>query len=95
MDWKDTPEQAAFRGEVQGLIETGLPTAYEDGGDWIQDRKSDDPAKQQRAQEWQDALASKGWVAPHWPKEYGGAGLTPIEQFIFKQEMTLAGAPGV
>jgi hypothetical protein len=95
MDWEDTSEQAAFRGEVRGLIENGLPADYENGGDWIQDRKSDDPAKLQRAQEWQDALAAKGWVAPHWPKEYGGAGLTPIEQFIFKQEMTLAGAPSV
>ena len=34
-------------------------------------------------------------MAPHWPKEYGGAGLSPMEQFIFKQEMSLAAAPSV
>ena len=44
---------------------------------------------------WQSVLAERGWVAPHWPSEYGGAGLSPVEQFIFKQEMTLADAPAV
>jgi alkylation response protein AidB-like acyl-CoA dehydrogenase len=96
MDWNDTPEQAAFRAEVQELIESGLPEAYQGGkGEWVQDRKSEDATKRGAAEAWQAALADKGWIAPHWPKEYGGAGLTPIEQFIFKQEMSLAGAPAV
>ncbi len=96
MDWKDTPEQAAFRREVQTLIETKLPARYQAGhGEWVQDRKSDDAGTRDAATEWQGALAAKGWIAPHWPKEYGGAGLTPMEQFIFKQEMAQAGAPAV
>ncbi|MCC6237023.1 MAG: acyl-CoA dehydrogenase family protein [Dehalococcoidia bacterium] len=96
MDWADTPEQAAFRKEVQTVIRDGLPTAYRGGkGDWEKDRKSEDPAMVTAAKEWQDALAEKGWVAPHWPKEYGGAGLSPMEQFIFKQEMAIAQAPSV
>ena len=96
MDWNDSQEQAAFRAEVQSLIETGLPDGYGAGqGNWVTDRKSDDATVSGRALAWQQALAEKGWIAPHWPKEYGGAGLTPIEQFIFKQEMTLAGAPAV
>ncbi len=96
MDWADTPEQAAFRSEVQAVIRDGLPQAYRGGkGDWEKDRKSTDPAMVTAAKEWQDALASKGWVAPHWPKEYGGAGLSPMEQFIFKQEMAIAQAPSV
>ncbi|MDA0352718.1 MAG: acyl-CoA dehydrogenase family protein [Chloroflexi bacterium] len=96
MDWNDTPEQAAFRSEVVGLIDNGLPEAYQHGeGEWVQDRKSSDTTKRGAAEAWQAALADKGWIAPHWPKEYGGAGLTPIEQFIFKQEMAQAGAPAV
>jgi len=96
MDWNDTPDQAAFRAEVKGLIDDGLPEAYQGGkGEWVQDRKSEDATKRDAAQAWQDALAGKGWIAPHWPKEYGGAGLSPLEQFIFKQEMTQAGAPAV
>src|SRR5579885_2584245 len=65
MDWKDTPEQAAFRAEVQAAID------------------------------WHRALAERGWVAPHWPKEYGGAGLTSMEQFILNQEIARSGAPHV
>ena len=96
MDWNDSPEQAAFRAQVKELIDNGLPDGYGNGrGDWVSDRKSDDGDVRDRAQTWQDALAEKGWIAPHWPKEYGGAGLTPLEQFIFKQEMTEAGAPAV
>ena len=100
MDWNDTAEQAAFRGEVRTLIEEKLPERYRAGmdeeyGGWQSDRKSEDDEARQSAIEWADALATRGWVAPHWPKEYGGAGLTPMEQFIFKQEMTSANAPAV
>jgi alkylation response protein AidB-like acyl-CoA dehydrogenase len=100
MDWNDTAEQAAFRSEVRTLIDEGLPERYrgemdDEYGGWQSDRKSDNAEVQQAAIDWADALATRGWVAPHWPKEYGGAGLTPMEQFIFKQEMTAAGAPAV
>ena len=101
MDWKDTQEQAAFRAEVRDLIETKLPARYrtkldfsfEEG--WDADRKSDDPARVDAAKEWASALAERGWIAPHWPKEYGGAGLSPMEQFIYRMEMAEARAPGV
>ncbi|MFO1427318.1 MAG: acyl-CoA dehydrogenase family protein [Steroidobacteraceae bacterium] len=32
-------------------------------------------------------------MAVSWPREYGGLGLGPIEQFVFTEEMALAGAP--
>jgi len=96
MDWADTTEQAAFRQEVQSVIQQSLPPRYRAGeGDWEEDRASESEAHRKDAKDWQDALAAKGWVAPHWPKEYGGAGLSPMEQFIFKQEMSLAQAPSV
>ena len=100
MDWNDTPEQAAFRNEVRTLIDRELPTRYRQGaeeeyGGWQADRQSEDEAVRQSAIDWASALATRGWVAPHWPAEYGGAGLTPMEQFIFKQEMTAANAPAV
>jgi alkylation response protein AidB-like acyl-CoA dehydrogenase len=101
MDWNDTPEQAAFRAEVRELITGRLPERYQKSGEqgerggWQIDRVSEDPVARQAAKDWADALASKGWVAPHWPKEYGGAGMSPMEQFIFNQEMATAAAPGV
>ncbi|HJM89619.1 MAG TPA: acyl-CoA dehydrogenase family protein [Dehalococcoidia bacterium] len=95
MDWNDNDEQAAFRAEVQGVIQTKLPARYENGGDWEIDRVDEREEVRQAANDWAAALSEKGWVAPAWPKEYGGAGLSPMEQFIFKAEMALANAPGV
>ncbi len=103
MDWKDTPEQAAFRSEVSTLIDTRLPTRYRELAArgamperaWENDRKSDMPDEVAAAVDWHAALAERHWVAPHWPTEYGGGGLTAMEQFIFNQEMAESGAPGV
>jgi alkylation response protein AidB-like acyl-CoA dehydrogenase len=47
----------------------------------------------ERDRMWLRKLATKGWVAPAWPKEYGGAGLSVMQQFIFNEEMARAGAP--
>jgi alkylation response protein AidB-like acyl-CoA dehydrogenase len=41
---------------------------------------------------WRDRLASQGWGAPTWPKEYGGAGLTQAHARIINDELTKAGA---
>jgi len=42
---------------------------------------------------WHKTLYKKGWVAPHLPKELGGAGFSQVEQFIFNYEYGLSGAP--
>jgi alkylation response protein AidB-like acyl-CoA dehydrogenase len=39
------------------------------------------------------ALAERGWVAPNWPVEYGGAGLGPAEVVILAEELSAAGIP--
>ena len=43
--------------------------------------------------EWRQKLATQGWIAPAWPKEYGGAGLSTMEQFILNEEFAEARAP--
>jgi alkylation response protein AidB-like acyl-CoA dehydrogenase len=35
---------------------------------------------------WRKRVAGKGWIAPAWPVEYGGAGLSVLEQFVVNQE---------
>ncbi len=42
---------------------------------------------------WQKRLYEKGWAAPNWPAEHGGAGFTSTQKFIYTQEMDAAGAP--
>lgn len=36
---------------------------------------------------WLDRMASRGWTAPTWPKEYGGGGLSKEENLVLQQEM--------
>ena len=108
MDWADTADQAEFRQQVRTFIKERMPERYRSDGEvegveadstlgysWLSDRRSDEPARRDAALAWADALSERGWVAPHWPEEYGGAGLSVIEQFIFNQEMAEVAAPGV
>lgn len=109
MDWADTAEQAAFRDEVRAFIGERFPAEYrpdpdaeqslepEDvwGYNWPVDRVSDDPARREGAREWAAALAERGWITPHWPAEYGGAGLSAMHEFILQEEMMRARVPTV
>jgi alkylation response protein AidB-like acyl-CoA dehydrogenase len=42
---------------------------------------------------WYHTLSRKGWIAPHWPEQYGGMGATLNEQLIMTEEMARIGAP--
>jgi acyl-CoA dehydrogenase len=46
------------------------------------------------AERWHAKLAERGWLAPLWPREYGGAGWNVTQQFIYEAEAARAGAPG-
>ena len=104
MDWADSDAQATFREEVRSFIDARLPAFYKARAqeidpsgehDWQADIAIGDDDARDAALEWAEALAEHGWAAPHWPKEYGGAGLTSMEQFIFNSEMAFTGAPPV
>ena len=100
MDFNDTPPEAAFRSEVRAFIESECPPGIRrrgfraafGGGGW-DDIRMERSEYFKRNGEWAKKLADRGWIAPAWPKEYGGAGMTVMEQFIFSQEMSLSGAP--
>lgn len=49
----------------------------------------------QEQMQWQQRLAERGWAAPNWPVEHGGAGFTPTQNYLFDLEMARAGAPRV
>ena len=102
MDWSDNAEQASFREDVATFIQDRLPRTLTDMPrhdvgmyTWYEDLHSDSAEVRDAAREWANALSERGWVAPHWPSEYGGAGLTAMEQFIFNEEMARAMAPPV
>ena len=92
MEFKDTPEEAAFRAQVRSFLQENLPQGWGEPG---MEEDGPDPSRMGFIRQWRKQLAEKGWIAPHWPTEYGGAGMSPGEQFIFNQEMALARAPQV
>jgi alkylation response protein AidB-like acyl-CoA dehydrogenase len=42
---------------------------------------------------WQKLLNDRGWFAVNWPVEYGGTGWTPVQKYIFANEMAAINAP--
>ena len=42
---------------------------------------------------WEKILNERGWLAPNWPVEHGGTGWTPLQCYLFEEEMEAAFAP--
>lgn len=83
------PELEIFRAEVAEFFATAPTPAIREAG-----RKTTSlfaPFKE--CIEWQRILYEKGWVAPHWPKEYGGTGWSVEQRFIFAEEYRMADLP--
>ncbi len=92
MEFRDTPEEAAFRTEVRTFINGALPANLKGVSAF---EEPDDEGIRNGLKDWRTAVGKKGWTAPHWPKEYGGAGMSVTEQFVYSEEMANARAPQV
>jgi alkylation response protein AidB-like acyl-CoA dehydrogenase len=90
MDLRDSPEETSFRQEVKQFLKTELRDEWKASPD---EGEEDVAALYERRRPWRDKLAARGWTAPAWPKEYGGAGLTVLQQFIMNEEFAEARAP--
>jgi alkylation response protein AidB-like acyl-CoA dehydrogenase len=96
MDWRDTPQQAEWRADIRSFLSKELPEEFKgEEMDWenLLELRRDPGALKDAFEGWRKALASRGWVAPAWPKEYGGAGMNAIDQFILNHEFAEARAP--
>src|SRR5690349_22873195 len=80
----DSPQEAAFRAEVRTWLEANLPAS-------LRGRTNRPPPAE--LMPWYRMVSHKGWVAPHWPKQYGGMGATLNEQIIMAEELARVGAP--
>jgi alkylation response protein AidB-like acyl-CoA dehydrogenase len=80
----DDPADRAFRAEVRDWIAANLPTELCNRSSRI------DPPE---LKPWHRKLYERGWIAPHWPKEYGGMGATLTQQIILFEEISRVGAP--
>lgn len=84
-----TPEDAAFRAEVRAFLADKLTPAIRAAGSRMTSVYADHTAQMA----WQAILHERGWAAPAWPREYGGAGWSVTQRHIFERERVLAGAP--
>jgi alkylation response protein AidB-like acyl-CoA dehydrogenase len=82
-----TPEAEAYREKVQGFLAEKLPA------DWGGIGQLEGAALQQFVTEWRTTLAEAGYLAPGWPTEYGGGGLSALEQVIVGEEFAKSGVP--
>jgi alkylation response protein AidB-like acyl-CoA dehydrogenase len=89
MDLNFTPEEEAFRASVLAFLRDKLPQRLADKVHGGRRLTRDDMA------EWHAILNAQGWLANHWPKEYGGPGWNAVQKFVFDNECALAGAPRV
>jgi alkylation response protein AidB-like acyl-CoA dehydrogenase len=89
MDLAFSAEDIAFQKEVRDFIEK----AYTPDLRAEMERSKNGYMSKQSHITWQKRLYEKGWIAPNWPQEHGGAGFTPVQKFIYNQELERAGAP--
>jgi alkylation response protein AidB-like acyl-CoA dehydrogenase len=82
------PEAAVYRTKVQAFLAEKLPK------NWGGTGQLEGEELEQFVTEWRVILATAGYLAPNWPVEYGGAGLTALEQVILAEEFARAGVPG-
>ena len=96
VDFSDSPAEAEFRSEVQAFLEETKETRADgrDPGAGF-GPKSVAKGKLDDYERWCAALADRHWIAPHWPEEWGGAGLSSREQSVLNEEFSKAGVSNV
>lgn len=87
MDLNYPAESVTFREDVRSTLHTMLPDDWRGLG-----ALSDDEAAT-FAPWWRDSLRDNGLLAPDWPVEFGGRGLSLLERSILAEELMKVGAP--
>jgi len=88
MDFTFSESEERLRDELRVFLQETLGEDHDAGGSELSDDDFD------FSQQFNRRLAERGWIAPAWPKPYGGLGASYIEQLIFSEELAYAGAPG-
>ncbi|HEY1828473.1 MAG TPA: acyl-CoA dehydrogenase family protein [Acidimicrobiales bacterium] len=88
MDLTYPPEAEEFRGVIGAWLKDNLPQGWGEPGFSMtpEERKAFND-------EWTVKLFEGGWICASWPTEYGGKGLSLIQQVVLNEEFARAGAP--
>ena len=82
MDFRDSPDEAAFRERLRSWLSSNAKQ-YSGSGDEYWERMA----------EWHQALYDNGFFGLSWPRDYGGQELPPVYDVIVDEELVRAGAP--
>ena len=89
MDPRYSDQAEAFRRRVKGFLAEHLPERWEGIGALPRDEALAFTEK------WRATLYRNGFLGITWPVEYGGAGLTKLEQVVLVEELAKAGVPSM
>ncbi len=87
MDYRDSPEEAAFRSELRAWLAANAPKDYAQ----LKDHEERHVVQRQFHKE----LYAAGYVGLAWPVEYGGRGLSPIYDAILNEEAGRVASPPI
>jgi len=89
MDLNYSTAELAFRDDARAWLDASVPAELRRKVLDYEELTKDDLV------DWHRTLADKGWIAPAWPREWGGTDWTPVERYLFEEECAYAGAPPV
>jgi len=87
MDLRFSPEENKFRQELRSFFRSAVPETT---------RKKVMESRHLTKEELVTAhkiLHAKGLTVPHWPKEWGGSDWTPVQHYIYTEELQYNGVP--
>src|SRR5580692_8062585 len=87
MDLNFTPEEIAFRDEARHFFRTEIPDSIRVKVAEGEGLTRDDMINAQRI------LNRRGWATVNWPVEWGGQDWTPIQVYLYQDEMQQAHCP--
>src|SRR6478672_2831502 len=87
MDLRFSPEENRFREELRTFFRDEVPAAIRE-----KVMESRHLSKEELVQSHK-ILHAKGLAVPHWPKQWGGADWTPMQQYIYTEELQYNGVP--
>jgi alkylation response protein AidB-like acyl-CoA dehydrogenase len=87
MDLNYSAEELSFRDEARAWLAKNLPRELKQKVEDYGHLSKEDLLR------WHRILADKGWVAPAWPKEWGGTGWNVVQRYIFEEELGYSGGP--
>lgn len=90
MDFMLNNEQLAFRARLREWLGQNLPPQWRDGRFYP---PLNDAQRGAALRAWENSVFTAGFAGLHWPKAYGGHGLTLVEHFIFGEECGRIAAP--